>query len=403
MLQKYELANELNRSVKARNAGEIADCTNANHRRATSAIVSSATSAGTTAATSANHRRTGYGETCAKVILFGEHSVVYGHSAVALPLKNLRMRATVIADDCGSALLASRLNPASCLKPNSQSTQTQSTQTQSTIPFDSHITLSCLGFTGKLSEIPPRFSSIRAAIHAALEFVGWNGESLHVTTESDFPPERGLGSSAAAAGAVIRAILDYYGARASDDELFALTQAAERVAHGRSSGLDATATSASWPVRFKRGEFSRMDICMRAWLVLADSGCKGMTRETVEALRAKLDAHPSEVGAQLDDLGAIAVEAEDDLALGRAENMGARMNRAHKILADLGVSTPQLDKLVRAACEHGALGAKLTGGGGGGCVIALTDSADAAESVSAALRNAGACGTWIVNIGGDSA
>ena len=447
MLQKYELANELNRGVKARDAGEMADCTRANHRRAasvtsadsetatsetaasadfaasadyvsaasasassassassatsatsanaTSVSASSATSANATSASSANHRRTGYGETCAKVILFGEHSVVYGHSAVALPLKNLRMRATVIADDCGSAA-----NPAS---PQTHSSQTQSPQTQSPLPLDSRITLSCLGFTGKLSEIPPRFSSIRAAIHAALEFAGWNGESLHVTTESDFPPERGLGSSAASAGAVIRAILDYYGARASEDEIFALTQSAERVAHGRSSGLDATATSASWPVRFKRGEFSRMDICMRAWLVLADSGRKGMTRETVEALRAKLDAHPCEVGAQLDDLGAIAVEAEDDLALGRAENMGARMNRAHKILADLGVSTPQLDKLVRAACEHGALGAKLTGGGGGGCVIALADSADAAERVSAALRNAGACGTWIVDIGGDSA
>lgn len=424
MLQKYELANELNRSVKARNAGEIADCTHENQHRATSASISSAafatsdatsdatstsatsaseTSASETSAssaTSANHRRTGYGETCAKVILFGEHSVVYGHSAVALPLKNLRMRATVRSCDCGSAA-----NPASSQtkSPQTQSPQISSPQTQSPETFDSKITLSCLGFNGKLSEIPPRFSSIRAAIRAALEFVGWCGESLHVATESDFPPERGLGSSAAAAGAVIRAILDYYGARASDDELFALTQAAERVAHGRSSGLDATATSASWPVRFKRGEFSRMDICMRAWLVLADSGCKGMTRETVEALRAKLDAHPCEVGAQLDVLGAIAVEAEDDLALGRAENMGARMNRAHKILANLGVSTPQLDKLVRAACEHGALGAKLTGGGGGGCVIALTDSADAAERVSAALRNAGARGTWIVNIGGNSA
>ncbi|MBF9314773.1 mevalonate kinase [Bifidobacteriaceae bacterium NR002] len=375
----------------------MADCTNANLRRATSASISSATSA---SATSANHRRTGYGETCAKVILFGEHSVVYGHSAVALPLKNLRMRATVIADDCGSAE-----SPASpqISSPQTQSPQISSPQTQSPLPLDSQITLSCLGFTGKLSEIPPRFSSIRAAIHAALEFARWGGESLHVATESDFPPERGLGSSAAAAGAVIRAILDYYGARASEDEIFALTQSAERVAHGRSSGLDATATSASWPVRFKRGEFSRMDICMRAWLVLADSGCKGMTRETVEALRAKLDAHPCAVGAQLDDLGAIAVDAEDDLALGRAENMGARMNRAHKILADLGVSTPQLDKLVRAACEHGALGAKLTGGGGGGCVIALADSADAAERVSAALRNAGACDTWIVDIGGDSA
>ncbi len=410
MLQsKYELADELNLNVKARNAGEIADCTHENQHRATFAASETAasetvasttskiaTSADPASATSAIHRRTGYGETCAKVILFGEHSVVYGHSAVALPLKNLRMRATVRSCDCESA--ANTANSASAANPQSSAANQQSPST-----LDSQITLSCLGFTGKLSEIPPRFSSIRAAIHAALEFVGWVGESLHVTTESDFPPERGLGSSAAAAGAVIRAILDYYGARASEDEIFALTQSAERVAHGHPSGLDATATSASWPVRFRRGQFSRMDICMRAWLVLADSGCKGMTRETVEALRARLEAHPCEVGAQLDKLGAIAVEAEDDLALGRVENMGARMNRAHRILADLGVSTPQLDELVRAACEHGALGAKLTGGGGGGCVIALADSADAAERVSAALRSAGACGTWIVNIGDDSA
>ena len=123
----------------------------------------------------------------------------------------------------------------------------------------------------------------------------------------------------------------------------------------------------------------------------------------MEVLRARLDVQPDKVGAQLDNLGAIAAEAEVDLALGRAESMGARMTRAHKILADLGVSTPQLDKLVRVACEHGALGAKLTGGGGGGCVIALADTAAAAERISAALREAGACGTWIVDIGGDSA
>lgn len=345
--------------------------------------------------------RSGYGETCAKVILFGEHSVVYGHSAVALPLKNLRMQATVVR--CNSATSVDSATCATSVTSATSATNETSATGESTPNPDSRVTLSCLDFTGKLSDIPPRFSSIRAAIREALKFAKWHGEPLHVTTKSDFPPERGLGSSAAAAGAVIRAILDYYGARASDDELFELTQAAERVAHGCSSGLDATATSASWPVRFKCGEFSRMDICMRAWLVLADSGCKGMTRSTVEGLRARLDAQPDKVGAQLDNLGAIAAEAEVDLALGRAESMGARMTRAHKILADLGVSTPQLDKLVETACEHGALGAKLTGGGGGGCVIALADTATAAERISAALREAGACGTWIVDIGGDSA
>lgn len=332
---------------------------------------------------SGNCARSGYGETCAKVILFGEHSVVYGYSAIALPLKNLRMRATVTGRD-----LAGEEN-AGC----------ETGETSIPLNSDSRITLSCLDFNGKLSEVPPRFSSVRTAIHAALEFAGRVGDSLHVATESNFPPERGLGSSAASAGAVIRAILDYYKIRASENEIFALTQSAERVAHGRPSGLDATATSASWPVRFSSGEFSRMEINMRAWLILADSGCKGMTRVTVDALRARMDEQPDAVKNKLDELGAIANQAADDLALGRAADIGARMTRAHRILADLGVSTPQLDKLVRAALDHCALGAKLTGGGGGGCVIALADTEAAAEQVGAALRAAGACGTWIVDLG----
>lgn len=344
---------------------------------------------------SGNCARSGYGETCAKVILFGEHSVVYGYSAIALPLKNLRMRATVTGRD-----LAGEEN-ATCETSETCETCAEIPESaDSTIPLnsDSRITLSCLDFNGKLSEVPPRFSSVRTAIHAALEFAGHVGDSLSVATESNFPPERGLGSSAASAGAVIRAILDYYKIRASENEIFALTQSAERVAHGRPSGLDATATSASWPVRFSSGEFSRMEIDMRAWLILADSGCKGMTRVTVDALRARMDEQPDAVKNKLDELGAIANQAAYDLALGRAADMGARMTRAHRILADLGVSTPQLDKLVRAALDHGALGAKLTGGGGGGCVIALADTEAAAEQVSAALREAGACGTWIMDL-----
>lgn len=355
---------------------------------------------------SGNCARTGYGETCAKVILFGEHSVVYGYSAIALPLKNLRMRATVTGCDLAGGETAYCETCETCETGKTCATcETATCKTcadyKTSIPqnFDSLITLSCLDFTGKLSEVPPRFSSVRTAIHAALEFAGHVGDSLHVATESDFPPERGLGSSAASAGAVIRAILDYYKIRASEDEIFALTQSAECVAHGRSSGLDATATSASWPVLFSSGEFSRMEINMRAWLILADSGCKGMTRVTVDALRARMDAKPDAVKNQLDELGAIANQAAEDLALGRAADMGARMTRAHRILADLGVSTPQLDKLVQTACDYGALGAKLTGGGGGGCVIALADTEAAAERVSAALRAAGACGTWIVDLG----
>lgn len=425
---KYELADELSMNAKAQDASISAIRNDEEYACKNSAITNSASANLSSenlvsenlvsanlenAIKYSNHK--GYGETCAKVILFGEHSVVYGHSAIALPLKNLRMRAVVTS--CNESLA-----PASCESsasepreslapapreslahtPRESSAPTPHKSSASTTNLDSHIILSCLDFTGKLSEIPARFNSIRTAIRASLEFAGWSGENLHIFTESDFPAERGLGSSAAAAGAVIRAILDYYGVAASDDEIFKLTQTAECVAHGRSSGLDATATAASWPVRFSRGCFDRMEINMRAWLVLADSGCKGMTRETVEALRSRLESNPVEVGSQLNKLGEIAAVAEDDLAFGRIENMGKQMTFAHRILADLGISTAKLDALVDAACQHGALGAKLTGGGGGGCVIALADSEDAAKRVSEAFKNAGACDTWIVNIG-DSA
>ena len=327
----------------------------------------------------------GVGETCAKVILFGEHSVVYGYSAVAIPLKNLKMRATVKR---ANAPIASNASNASIASITSIADE------------KNNITLKALDFCGPLQNAPKRLDSVKTAIYKALQFANWRGEALQVETACDFPPERGLGSSAAAAGAVIRAILDFYSIEASEDELFALTQEAENVAHGKASGLDAKATAAARAVRFFGGEFSNINIRMHAWLVLADSGCKGQTRNTVEALRKKRDLNPHEVDALLEQLGGIAISAEGDLELGRPLEIGLKMSRAHEILAQLGVSTPLLDALVRAACKGGALGAKLTGGGGGGCVIALAQSCEDALKVKLALERAGAVKTWIVEIGG---
>lgn len=372
--------------------------------------------------------RFGYGKTCAKVILFGEHSVVYGYPAVALPLHNLRMRATV-SNECNfnfdldkSFELESKttsLNSTNSLSSlNSHSGVTSfgnvGTSAQDSVHdniddsvrsninnnIDDNIVFSALGFTGLLRNIPPRFSSIRTAIHSALDFAGWDGERLYVLTESDFPPERGLGSSAASAGAIIRAILDYYGVEASQSQLFSLTQQAERVAHGRSSGLDAVATSSILPVKYCNGSFDYMNINMRAWIVLADSGLKGMTRVTVEDLRKKREENPTLVNSLLKELGDIALSAEDDLLHGSSENVGIKMIRAHRILDKLGISTPLLNDLVNAAYSNGALGAKLTGGGGGGCVIAIADSEDCAYKVSDAFKSAGAKKTWIVDISG---
>lgn len=303
--------------------------------------------------------REGHGRTWAKAILLGEHSVVYGHPAVAMPLHDLQMRATA-TPTTGPSMLHS------------------------------------LGYSGPMGSSRPGFACIVRAFEAAREFSGRMDQSFEVTTRSDFPHERGLGSSAAAAGAVIRAVLDACGRAASTDELFALTQMAEQVAHGRPSGLDAAATCSPCPIRFQGGRMQPLTQRIQdARLVIADSGVHGSTREAVGGLRERYEEDPDGVGPLIAALGRLArvgIAALDD---GDAQALGSAMNRAHEVLAQLELSLPVLDRLTAAARDAGALGAKLTGGGLGGCVIALADGEEAAGRIRCALEGAGAPAAWI--------
>ena len=302
--------------------------------------------------------REGRGRTWAKVILLGEHSVVYGHPAVALPLHDLRMRATAV-------------------------------------PVPGPSRLCSLDYRGPIDRSGPRFACVARAFDKAREFSGRLGQSFEITTRSDFPHARGLGSSAAASGAVIRAVLDACRRDASADELFALTQMAERVAHGNPSGLDAAATSSSSPIRFQGGRMRPVSQRIaQAHLVIADSGVQGSTREAVSGLRRCYEQDAEGTGPLIDGLGALARTAITALHDGDAPALGEAMNRAHTVLAGLDLSLPVLDRLVGAARRAGALGAKLTGGGLGGCVIALTGSEGAADRVRSALRRAGAPAAW---------
>ena len=302
--------------------------------------------------------REGHGRTWAKAILLGEHSVVYGHPAVALPLHDLRMRATAV-------------------------------------PVPGPSRLCSLDYRGPIDRSGPRFACVARAFDKAREFSGRLGQSFEITTRSDFPHARGLGSSAAASGAVIRAALDACRRDASADELFALTQMAERVAHGNPSGLDAAATSSSSPIRFQGGRMRPVSQRIaHAHLVIADSGVQGSTREAVSGLRRCYEQDAEGTGPLIDGLGALARTAITALHDGDAPALGEAMNRAHTVLAGLDLSLPVLDRLVGAARRAGALGAKLTGGGLGGCVIALTGSEGAADRVRSALRRAGAPAAW---------
>ena len=302
--------------------------------------------------------REGHGQTWAKAILLGEHSVVYGHPAVALPLQDLRMRATAT-------------------------------------PTSGASTLSSLDYSGPVNQAGARFASVARAFEVAREFSGCLDQAFEIVTVSDFPHERGLGSSAAAAGAIIRSVLDASEREAGADELFALTQMAEQIAHGKPSGLDAAATCSPCPIRFQGGQMRPLSQRMsNASLIIADSGVHGSTREAVGGLRRRYENDPDNIGPRINRLGALTQNAIMALDQADAPTLGAAMDEAHTVLAELSLSLPVLDDLAEAARTAGALGAKLTGGGLGGCVIALVTGEPAARRVRAALERAGAPATW---------
>ncbi|GMA30222.1 mevalonate kinase [Litorihabitans aurantiacus] len=310
--------------------------------------------------------RTGRGVAHAKVILFGEHAVVHGEPAIAMPLDVLGVRATV-RHRPGELSVVSDL------------------------------------YTGPLAQAPELMSSPRAVVHAALDRVGLPLRDLEIAVVGDVPHARGLGSSAAVAGALVRAIADYAGVTLTEAEHLALVDLGERLAHGTPSGLDARATSADAMVWFEAGVARRLATRTSAVLVVADSGLAGRTRTAVADVAAFLERRPVRGAALIAGLGALAQGAALDLAAGRAEQVGAKMSQAQGMLRELGVSSPELDALIDAATAAGALGAKLTGGGQGGCVIALVRDEAGAVVVDAAMRAAGAVTVWHHPIGPDGA
>ena len=302
----------------------------------------------------------GTATTHAKFILIGEHSVVYAKPAIAYPLLSLPLTATV-TEGAHTTRLRSAL------------------------------------YSGDAEHAPAALHAPFAAITAALDFFGYHGLPVTVTIESFVPPERGLGSSAATAGAIVQAIAGYLGARLSPADRFALTQAAERVAHGRPSGLDAEATTAMGPIRFENGIATAIEHAGAGTYVIADTGIRGGTRPAVAAVRQQVEAGSSSTRGAIEQLAVLTDEVESALTRNDIAAIGSRMTAAHRLLQDLGVSAPALDTLVTAALQHGALGAKLTGGGQGGCIVALAADAAQAATIGHALADAGAVRTWASN------
>ena len=255
---------------------------------------------------------TGRGTGRGKLILSGEHAVVYGYPAVA------------VAVDRGTTAHVTRINGALEVPGHSD----------------------------------PR---LHRGIHAL------TGDGWRVELGGDLPIGRGMGSSAALAVAVARALADARGEQAND--VYDQAMRAERVFHGNASGLDVAVSALGGAVWFERGTPPCIEPlpCPDLSLVVLDSGTAGDTA----ALVAGVAGRRPEVDTILDEIGAVAAQVRR--ALPDPATLGPLLTHNHALLRRIGVSTDRLDHLVEVALGAGALGAKLAGAGGGGVVLALVD------------------------------
>lgn len=253
-------------------------------------------------------------------------------------------------------------------------------------------------YHGPLHTAPLRLDVTTTALHAVLRHLGEPNADVTTTIESTIPVERGLGSSAAVSAAIVHAALDAWHVEADDDTIHELIQTAERAAHGSPSGLDARAVRATAPLWFQQGRVTGLEVAAPLHLVIADSGVRGRTREAVRGVAARREQEPTLVDGLVAGLGRLTIDARADLARGELVRLGAGMSEAHRLLGALGVGDPALDHLAHAALIAGALGAKLTGGGRGGCVLALATDAAHADALAHALRTAGASAVWTTTV-----
>jgi mevalonate kinase len=246
------------------------------------------------------------------------------------------------------------------------------------------------GVAGDLSELPEG-DPLAAAVRAALNELGVSRPpAFKLRVSSTIPMAGGLGSGAAVSVAILRAVSGFLGHPLSEEQVSQLAFEVEKLHHGTPSGIDNTVVTYARPLFFvKEQPVEFLEVAAPFTLLIADSGVSTPTRETVGAVRTAWQAEPERHERIFAQIGELARQARKVLAAGDNEQLGPLMDTNHELLQQLEVSSPELDTLVAAARSAGALGAKLSGGGRGGNIIALVKSGTE-KIVSAALVDAGA-------------
>jgi hydroxymethylglutaryl-CoA reductase len=280
-----------------------------------------------------------------KAILVGEHAVVYGALAIAMPI------------DCGVRVAVMRASDG------------KGPMIRGIGPF----------FMGDayIDEKSPGPAVLKSALAYLREVFADAVKDIAIVVDGNLPPGRGLGSSAALSVALLRGIYRFHGQTVSESELDSHALALETIFHGRPSGIDHTVVMKGQVIAFRKKnetvELRTLKSARTLSFIICLVGSHEGTKNMVHELGLRQKRHERAYAAIFSGLNDIAFAIESCLKVGHVNSIGELMNIAHGYLNALQVSTPEIEKLVAIARDRGALGAKLTGAGGGGAIIALAD------------------------------
>jgi mevalonate kinase len=231
---------------------------------------------------------------------------------------------------------------------------------------------------------------LRLAASATLDHLATEDRNVHVDANCQIPIGAGLGSSASTTVATISAVAKSRGTRLDRREIYKLAFIPENYLHGQPSGVDQATCTYGGIIQFRKpSKIKAISVKRPPIILVCDSGIHRSTKVLVGSVVKRSREQTTRFQTHLEEVTGIsnavvnAVKKEDD------NELGSLMNRNHELLRQIGVSTPRLDSLVVAARKAGALGAKLTGAGGGGCIIALCANEKARSSIAKELRREG--------------
>jgi mevalonate kinase len=289
-----------------------------------------------------------------KIILFGEHAVVYGQPAIAVPVAQVATTVQIEQGSKGIWIDAPVINLCDDL---------------STLPTTHPIKKVLIDFF-ELANIPQ--------------------PPLKIQITSTIPIASGLGSGAAVSVALLRGLSLFFKITLTAEQINDLAFETEKIHHGTPSGIDNTVIAFSRPVYYiKNHRLETFTVKRPFHILIADTGISALTKVAVGDVRALVERDQIIYGNWIEQIGQIVVAARTCIEIGNLVELGSLMTKNQTALSHLTVSSPELDTLIATAMSHGALGAKLSGGGRGGNCIALVEESSI-EKVTAELVKAGA-------------